>query len=77
MKTLKQHDVKTIYYEELVTPRVAETLSKEVGCNMLMLHGGHNISKEEMDQGVSFISLMEKNLENLRIGMQCPQTYFR
>ena len=72
MKTLKKYSVKTIYYEELITPRVADTISKEVGGNMLMLHGAHNISKAEMDQGVSFLSLMEKNLENLRIGMQCP-----
>jgi zinc transport system substrate-binding protein len=72
MKTLKKYSVKTIYYEELIIPRVADTISKEVGGNMLMLHGAHNISKAEMDQGVSFLSLMEKNLENLRIGMQCP-----
>jgi len=72
IKTLKKYDLKTIYYEELITPKVAETISKETGCNLLMIHGAHNISKEDMDRGVTFISLMEKNLENLKIGMQCP-----
>lgn len=71
MKKLKQYGLNTIYYEELITPKVADAISKETGCNKLMLHGAHNLTKEEMDQGVAFIPLMEKNLENLRFGMQC------
>lgn len=69
--TVQKHGVRYIYYEELITPKVAETISKETGCSLLMLHGAHNITKEEMDRGVSFISMMEKNLENLKVGLQC------
>jgi zinc transport system substrate-binding protein len=62
-----------IFYEELITPRVAETIAKETGARLLMLHGAHNISKQELNEGVTFISLMNKNLENLRTGLQCKQ----
>jgi zinc transport system substrate-binding protein len=69
---IKKYGMKSIYCEELISPKVADTIARETGCNVLMLHGAHNISKEDLTLGTSFISLMEKNLENLRIGLQCP-----
>lgn len=71
IRDVKKYGVKTIYYEELIMPRVAHAISKETGCDIKILHGAHNISKEEKEQGVTFVSLMEKNLENLMIGLQC------
>jgi zinc transport system substrate-binding protein len=70
-KTLKKHGLNHIYYEELITPRVAETISKETGAALLMLHGAHNLAREEFERGVTFISLMEGDLKNLEIGLQC------
>ena len=69
---IKKFGAQCIYYEELISPKIAETISKETGCGLLMLHAAHNITKEDMDKGVNFISLMEKNLENLKVGLQCP-----
>lgn len=60
-----------IYTEELVEPRIAETLSRETGATILKLHGAHNISKDDLAAGATFLSLMEQNLKNLRIGLQC------
>ncbi|NMC75080.1 MAG: zinc ABC transporter substrate-binding protein [Geobacteraceae bacterium] len=60
-----------IFTEELVEPRVAETIARETGAKILMLHGAHNISRDDLAAGVTFFSLMERNLSNLRIGMQC------
>jgi zinc transport system substrate-binding protein len=68
---VKKHNVRSIYYEELITPKVAEAISKETGCSLLMLHGAHNIAREEAAGGVTFLQLMENNLENLRVGLQC------
>jgi len=69
---VKKLGARFIYYEELITPNIAETISKETGCGLLMIHAAHNVTKEEIDTGVNFISLMEKNLENLKVGLQCP-----
>jgi len=71
IKKMKQHNLKHIFYEELITPRVAETIARESGATLLQLHGAHNLTKEEWDKRVSFISLMEQNLKNLKIGLQC------
>ncbi len=69
---VKQYGVRYIYYEELITPKIAEAISRETGCGFLMLHGAHNVTREEMAGGVTFLQLMEKNLENLKVGLQCP-----
>jgi zinc transport system substrate-binding protein len=68
---LKQHGLNYLFYEELLTPRVAKMLAGETGAQLLFLHGAHNISREEFARRVSFVELMEKNLENLETGLQC------
>ncbi len=70
-KTLKKHGLQHIYHEELITPRVAETLAKETKVSLLKLHGAHNLTKDELDKGITFISLMEENLKSLEVGLQC------
>jgi zinc transport system substrate-binding protein len=71
VKLMRANGLKYVYSEELLSTRSAETIAKECGATVLMLHGAHNISRDDLAQGVTFISLMKKNLEQLRIGMQC------
>ncbi len=71
IRTLKDNRVSYVFFEELVVPNVAETVSRETGAKLLMLHGAHNVSKKDWDQGVTFISLMEENLKNLKTGLEC------
>ncbi len=68
---MKRQGLKYVFYEELVAPRVAQTLARETGAKLLMLHGAHNVSRQDMEKGVTFIALMERNLSNLRVGLQC------
>jgi zinc transport system substrate-binding protein len=70
-KLVKDNGVKYIYYEELITPRIAEVVARETGCELLFLHGAHNISRDDLEKGATFISLMEQNLANLRKGLEC------
>jgi zinc transport system substrate-binding protein len=70
-KKLKEHGISYIFYEELIMPKVSEAIAKETGAKLMMLHGAHNITKDEMDRGVTFISLMEQNLSNLKVGLEC------
>lgn len=70
MILMKESGSRYIFFEELVEPRTAETISKETGAGMLMLHAGHNISKSEFDSGVTFVDLMKTNLENLKVGLE-------
>ena len=68
---LKKYDVHYIYYEELITPRVAEIIANETGARMLKLNGAHNVTREEMARGITFLEIMEQNLKDLKVGLEC------
>ena len=36
---------------------------------MLLLHSCHNVSKEDFNNGVTYLSLMKQNVENLKVGL--------
>ncbi len=71
IKEIKNKKLKYIYSEEFLSPSIAEVISKETGVTMLKINAGHNVSKEEFERGISFFDIMEKNLQQLKIGLQC------
>jgi zinc transport system substrate-binding protein len=72
VEQVKRERVSCIYYEDMINPRLAQMISKETGAGLLKLSNGHDISRSSIKSGESFISLMEKNLINLKKGMRCP-----
>ncbi|RII25362.1 MAG: zinc-binding protein [Geobacter sp.] len=68
---IRRSGTKYIFYEELISPRVAETISRETGATLLKLNGIHNLSRDELHGGATYFSLMEQNLADLRTGLQC------
>ncbi|WP_298438440.1 zinc ABC transporter substrate-binding protein, partial [Geobacter sp.] len=71
VQKIRQEGLKVIYTEELLDPRTAETIARETGATVLMLNGAHTIGRDDLARGVTFLSLMERNLQNLRMGLQC------
>jgi zinc transport system substrate-binding protein len=67
----KEHQIKVIYFENYVSDELAKVMAKEVGAETLVLNAGANISKEQLKSGMTFLEIMEKNLENLRYGLHC------
>jgi zinc transport system substrate-binding protein len=70
-RKMKEKDIHYIFFEELLNPKVSEIIAKETGGRSLKLNGAHNITKDEFKKGVTFLSLMEDNLVNLRTGLEC------
>lgn len=66
---IKEQQIPVIYHEELVDPKIAQMISDETGAQTLLLHSCHNVSKEDFNQGVTYLSLMKQNVENLRMGL--------
>lgn len=67
----KEHNIKYIFFERLVNPRMAETIASEANAKTLILNPAHNLTKEQFESNVSFIDLMNENLNNLKIGLEC------
>lgn len=57
-----------VFYEELVSPKIAETLAAEIGAETLVLSPIEGI---QTDSDSHYITLMTQNLENLQTAMQC------
>ncbi|PKN10697.1 MAG: zinc-binding protein [Deltaproteobacteria bacterium HGW-Deltaproteobacteria-7] len=72
IEQVKEQKLAYIYYEDLTAPKLARTIASETGAGLLKLSNGHDISKKDIQDGESFITLMERNLVNLKKGMQCP-----
>lgn len=70
---VKKNNTGFIFYEELTSPKIAETLSQETSAKMLLLNGAHNLAKDDYDAGATYISLMESNLKNLAQGLICQK----
>ncbi len=69
IETINETDAKAIFYEELIDPKVSRVISEETDIEMLLLHGAHNVTKEEFEAGKSYITFMKENLERLKIGL--------
>jgi len=70
-RLIRQNGLRHLFHEELVNPRLADTLSRESGVSLLKLHPAGNLTRDQFDRGETFQTLMDMNLESLRTGMQC------
>ena len=66
---IKELKIPVVYYLEFSSTKVADTLCSETGASLLMLHSCHNVSKEDLDKGVTYVELMKQNLENLKTAL--------
>ena len=64
------NDVKTIYFETLVSPAIAETLAAETGAKTAVLDPVEGLSEES--EGSDYFEIMRANLVNVRAGQPCP-----
>lgn len=71
VQEMRRNDLRYLFSEELVSPKLAETIAKEAGGTVLLLSAAHNISRVDLDRGITFIEIMERNLANLRRGLEC------
>ena len=68
---IRKDNIKYVFYEELTSPKIAETIAHETQSKMLLLNAAHNLARDQFEQGVTFYEIMSKNLENLKTGLEC------
>ncbi len=66
---IRELGTSTVYFEELVDPKVAEVIADATDAEMLLLHGAHNVTAAELEAGVSYLDIMQENLEKLKKGL--------
>lgn len=61
----KANQVTTIFFEELVSPKMAEVIASEVGADTAVLNPIEGLTQEQVEAGEDYFSLMNSNLDTL------------
>lgn len=67
----RQKNIKYIFFESLVSPKLSQTIANEIGAQTMELNPIEGLTDAEIAQGEDYIGKMEANLTNLRIALQC------
>lgn len=68
---VRREGVTTIFTEELVSPRVADTLAREAGVRTAVLNPLEGLTAAERASGESYVTVMDRNLQTLRSALGC------
>ena len=61
----------TVFFETLVSPRLAETVARETGAGTAVLNPIEGLTSEQAEAGEDYLSLMRDNLAGLREALGC------
>lgn len=67
----KNNKIKYIFFESLVSPRLAETIAKEIGAKTIVFNPLEGLTKDEIASGKDYFSIQRQNLDNLRLSLEC------
>jgi zinc transport system substrate-binding protein len=68
---VRSQKVTTVFTEELVSPKIANTLAREAGVKTAVLDPIESIAKHKQRKGADYVSIMRENLETLRRALGC------
>ncbi len=66
----KERRIKVIFFEELVSPKVAETIADAIGAKTEVLNPLEGLNDEQKASGADYFSVMRQNLRTLKEGLQ-------
>lgn len=67
----REENIQYIFFEELTSPRLSETLANDIGAETLVLSPVANLTQAQIESGETYFTLMQRNLENLQTALQC------
>jgi zinc transport system substrate-binding protein len=68
---VRERGATTVFFETLVSPRLAETVAREAGAQAAALDPLEGLTEEELDRGSDYFSVMQDNLRVLREALGC------
>jgi zinc transport system substrate-binding protein len=71
ISTVRRTHATTVFFETLVSPRLADTVARETGAKTAVLDPIEGLTPEEQKAGADYFSLMRSNLAALRRALGC------
>ena len=63
---INENKIPVIFYKEMSSGNIARTIAEETNAKVLEFNSIHTVTDKELEDGVSYIKLMRKNLDNLK-----------
>ena len=71
VRQVREHGATTVFFETLVSPRLAETVAREAGARTAVLNPLEGLTEQQLDEGEDYLSVMRENLAALRQALGC------
>lgn len=68
---IRRDNIQYVFYEELTSPKIAETVARETKAKLLLLNAAHNLGRDQFEQGITFFDILKSDLDNLKTGLKC------
>lgn len=72
-KFVKENHVKTIFFESLVSPKLAQSIAQETGATTAELNPLEGLTADQVANGETYVTIMERNLANLQTALECQK----
>lgn len=63
---VKEENFPVVFHIEFSNEKMADTICETTKAKKLLLHSCHNVSKDDLKNGVTYLDLMTQNVENLK-----------
>ena len=67
---VKNNNIPVVFINELSNTAIAEQIAKETGAEMLTFYSCHKVSKDDFENGKTYIDIMSRNIENLKTALK-------
>lgn len=67
----KKNNIRYIFFETLVNPKLSETVAQEIGAQTIVLDPIEGVSDDDRQAGKNYLTIMEDNLKNLQRALSC------
>ena len=68
-KNIEKENIPVIFYESLSEGTVAKSIANDTGIKALVFSSVHTVSSDDIQNGATYVSVMEQNLENLKTAL--------
>lgn len=69
----QSHRITHIFFETLVSPKLSQTIAKEVGAQTIVFNPLEGLTQDEIKSGKNYLTVQQANLQALQIALHCKQ----
>lgn len=67
---ISSENIPAVFKIEFSSGQIAETISEATGAEILEFHSCHNVTSDDLKNGETYVSLMNRNADNLSIALK-------